>query len=247
MNSQQPWADALAVRDGCIVAVGTEPQARAAVSARAEVIDLQGRMLMPGMADIHNHFLLAGRAELYEVNFLPNTSLDAIIEKVREAAQDAPMDRWITGGIWGSNMLDQITYEARLRLDEAAAGRPVMLNDDSHHNRWLNAVGLELCGIDKDTPNPANGTIVRRPETGEATGLLLEAASFLTEGPIGLALAAEPELNVAAGVHALKRLNACGITAVQEPLTGRFVMDTIKRMAERDLLSTWVVGSMPVL
>lgn len=247
LNVQQPWAEALAIRDGRIVAVGSEQQVLAAVSADATIIDLQGKMLMPGMADIHNHFLLAGRVELYEVNFLPNTPLDVIIEKVRERAKEAPLDRWITGGIWGSNMLSELTYEARLRLDEAADGRPVMLNDDSHHNRWLNAAGLKLCGIDNDTPNPPNGTIVRRPETGEATGLLLEAASFLTEGPIGAALAAEPELNVAAGVHALKRLNACGITAVQEPLTGRFIMDALKTMAERDLLTTWVVGSMPVL
>ncbi|HZX18376.1 MAG TPA: amidohydrolase [Pseudomonas sp.] len=247
LNVQQPWAEALAIHDGRIVAVGSEQQVLAAVSADATIIDLQDKMLMPGMADIHNHFLIAGRAELYEVNFLPNTPLDVIIEKVRERAKEAPLDRWITGGIWGSNMLSELTYEARLRLDEAAGGRPVMLNDDSHHNRWLNAAGLKLCGIDNDTPNPPNGTIVRRPETGEATGLLLEAASFLTEGPIGAALTAEPELNVAAGVHALKRLNACGITAVQEPLTGRFIMDALKTMAERNLLTTWVVGSMPVL
>ena len=241
-----PWAEAMAVRGDRIVAVGSAEQARAAVGADAEMIDLQGRMLMPGMADIHNHFLIAGRAELYEVNFLPNTSLDEMIERVREAAKDAPIDRWITGGIWGSNMFDQLTYEARLRLDEAAGGRPVMLTDDSHHNRWLNAAGLKACGIDDDTPNPPNGTIVRRPETGEATGLLLEAAVSLAEGTVGRARAAEPERDVAAGVYALKRLNSLGITAVQEPLTARFVMDTIKRMAERDLLTTWIVGSMPV-
>lgn len=245
-NTQQPWADALAIRDGRIVAVGKEQQVRGAVAASAEIIDLQGRMLMPGMADIHNHFLVAGRSELYEVNFLPNVSLDQIIERVREAAKDAPMDRWITGGIWGSNMLDQLTYEARLRLDEAAGGRPVMLTDDTHHNRWLNDAGLKACGIDNDTPNPPNGTIVRRPENGEATGLLLEAAVSLAEAPVGRALAAEPERDVIAGVHALKRLNALGITALQEPLTARCVMDAIKRIAERDLLSAWIVGSMPV-
>ncbi|WP_122314624.1 amidohydrolase [Pseudomonas cichorii] len=246
LDTLQPWADAMAVRDGRIVAVGSEQQARAAVSSAAQIIDLEGRMVMPGLADIHNHFLIAGRTELYEISFPPNTSLDDIIERVREAARDAPMDRWITGGIWGSNMLDQLTYEARLRLDEAAGGRPVMLTDDSHHNRWLNDAGLEACGIDNDTPDPPNGTVVRRPENGEATGLLLEAAVSLAEGPVGRALAAEPERDVAAGVHALKKLNSVGITALQEPLSARFVMDAIKSMAERDLLTSWVVGTMPV-
>lgn len=247
MDHLQPWATALAVKEGRLVAVGNELEARAAVSAEAEVIDLQGRMVMPGMADIHNHFLIAGRAELYEVSFLPNVSLDQIIEMVRQAAEGAPMDRWIVGGIWGSNMLDQLTSEARLRLDEAAGGRPVMLRDDSHHNRWLNTAGLEACGIDDGTPNPPNGTIVRRAQNGEATGLLLEAASALAEGAVSKALASEPELDVTAAVHAMKRLNACGITCLQEPLTARVVMDTIKTMADRDLMTAWVVGSMPVL
>jgi len=247
LDPGQPWAEAMAVRDGRIVAVGRAEQARAALSASAEVLDLHGRMLMPGMADIHNHFVAAGRAELYEVNFPPNTSLDQIIERVREAARDAPLERWITGGIWGSDMLGQLTYEARLRLDEAAGGRPVMLCDDSHHNRWLNDAGLRACGIDDATPDPVNGTIVRRAETGEATGLLIEAASMLAEGPVGRALAAEPERDVAAGLHALKRLNALGITALQEPLSARFVLDSVATLAERDQLTAWVIGSIPVL
>ncbi|MHA6196050.1 amidohydrolase [Pseudomonas wadenswilerensis] len=246
LDPAQPWAEAMAIRDRHIVAVGTELQVRAAVGASATVVDLQGRMAMPGLADIHNHFLIGGRTELYEISFAPNTALDDIIERVRLAAQDAPMDRWITGGIWGSNMLDQLTYEARLRLDAAAGGRPVMLTDDSHHNRWLNDAGLAACGIDDDTPNPPNGTIVRRPETGEATGLLLEAAVALAEGPVGRALAAEPERDVTAGTYALKKLNALGITVLQEPLSARFVMDALKRMADRDLLTAWVVASMPV-
>ena len=247
MNADQPWADALAVVGGRLVAVGNEKDARAAVSADAKVVDLHGKMVMPGMIDVHSHFLLAGRAELYDVNFLPTTNLDQIIEMVRAAAKARPLDRWIVGGIWGSNMLDQLTYEARLRLDEAASGRPVMLRDDSHHNRWINDAALKLCGIDKSTPNPPNGTIVRCPETGEVTGLLLETASALAESAVTKALAEEPELDVAAAVHAIKRMNACGITGIQDALTARMVMDAIKSVAERGQLTCWIVGSMPVL
>ncbi|WP_426117244.1 amidohydrolase family protein, partial [Pseudomonas sp. DSP3-2-2] len=107
-NADTPWVDALAVRDGRLVEVGSEEAARAAVGADASVIDLQGKMVMPGRMDVHSHFVLAGRAELYEVNFLPTASLDQIIESVRGAAKDRPQDRWFVGGIWGSTLLDQL-------------------------------------------------------------------------------------------------------------------------------------------
>ncbi|MDH2434345.1 amidohydrolase [Pokkaliibacter sp. MBI-7] len=247
MNSAQPWAEALAVCDGRIVAVGSRAEVEAAADVSAERIDALGRMVMPGMADVHNHFVFAGRAELYEVNFPPYCRLDQIIERVREAARQRPAERWIIGGIWGSTLLGELTYEARLRLDEAAAGRPVMLRDDSHHNRWLNAAALQACGIDADTPDPVNGTIVRHADSGEATGLLLEAASALVESVVNAAIMAEPEANIAAARHALQRLNAYGITCLQEPLSTRMVLDTLKTVAEREQLSAWVVASMPVV
>ncbi|WP_260956064.1 amidohydrolase [Pseudomonas citri] len=247
MNADTPWAQALAVRDGRLVAVGSEEVARAAVGSGAKVLDLQGKMVMPGMIDVHSHFVLAGRAELYDVNFLPTASLDQIIEQVREAAKDRPLDRWIVGGIWGSTLLEELTYEARLRLDDASGGRPVMLRDDSHHNRWLNLAGLKACGIDNSTPDPINGTIVRHPQTGEATGLLLETASALAEAAVSKSLAAEPELDVAAAVHAVKRMNAMGVTGLQDALTARMMMEAIKTAADRGQLTAWVVGSMPAL
>ncbi len=247
MNTAQPWAEALVVSDGRIVAVGGLAEVEAVASANIKRIDGEGRMVMPGMADVHNHFVFAGRAELYEVSFPPYCSLDDIIERVRDAARQRPAERWIIGGIWGSTLLGELTYEARLRLDEAAGGRPVMLRDDSHHNRWLNAAALQACGIDADTPDPVNGTIVRQAGSGEATGLLLEAASALVESVVNASIQAEPEANIAAALHALQRLNTYGITCLQEPLSTRMVMDTLKTVAEREQLSAWVVMSMPVV
>ncbi len=247
MNADYPWADALAIRDGRLIAVGSEAAARAAVSSRARVIDLQGRMVMPGIIDVHNHFLFAGRAELYETGFPPNLSLQQVLEQVRQAAMKQPPDGWVVGGIWGSGLLGELTLEARKSLDEAAGGRPVMLRDDSHHNRWASSVALRLAGIDAATPNPLNGEIVRDPATGEPTGLLLEAASALVEAAVGNALASSPQLDIDAGAHALRRLNACGITGFQEALTSRPVMDAIKALADSEQLTAWVVGSLPVV
>ncbi|WP_374221334.1 amidohydrolase family protein [Variovorax sp. E3] len=150
--------------------MGTEDEARAAVPSATRTVDLRGRMVMPGIIDVHNHFLWAGQAELYETNFAPTLSLAQVLERVREAAAKEPADGWIVGGIWGSGLFGELTREARTLLDEAAGGRPVMLRDDSHHNRWVSTAALRLAGIDAGTPDPLNGEIVRDPATGERPG-----------------------------------------------------------------------------
>lgn len=245
MNEQRPWVQALAVRAGRLIAVGTEAEARAA-APNARVVDLPGRMVMPGLLDVHNHFVWAGRAELYELFVPPVFTLDQIIEAVRQAAAAKAPDDWVVGGIWGSGLIPQLDGEARLRLDEAAGGRPVMLRDDSHHNRFVSSAALRLAGIDGETPNPPYGQIVRDPASGEATGLLLESASSLAEAAVGRALAAAPHLDVEAAAHAIRRLNACGVIGMQEALTTRAVLHAVKALEDSGRLSAWVVGSLPV-
>jgi predicted amidohydrolase YtcJ len=245
MDARRPWAEAMAVRGGRVLAIGDAAPVRAA-APRAREIDLRGRMVMPGLIDVHNHFVWAGRAELYETTFAPTLTLDEVLERVRQTAAAKAPHEWIVGGIVGSGVVGQLDLAARRRLDEAAGGRPVMLRDDSHHNRWVSAAALELSGIAAGTPNPVNGEIRRDPATGEATGLLQESASALAEAAVARALAADPERDVAAAAHAIARLNAYGITAVQEALTTRAVLKAVKALEDAGRLSAWVVGSLPV-
>src|SRR5688500_18909383 len=122
MDPARPWAEAIAVRDGRIAAVGTLAEARAA-APKAKVLDLPGHMVMPGLMDVHNHFVWAGRAELYEMSVSPVFTLDQVLGAVREAAAKKAPGDWIVGGIFGSNLVAQIDSAARARLDEAAGGR----------------------------------------------------------------------------------------------------------------------------
>lgn len=245
MDPQLPWAQAIAVRDGRIVAVGSLDDARQALP-QADVVRLPGEMVTPGLIDVHNHFVWAGRAELYEVFVPPVFSLDQVLDAVRAAAAGKAPGEWIVGGIWGSALIGEIDCNARRRLDEAAGGRPVMLRDDSHHNRFVSSAALAAAGIAEDTPDPVNGRIMRDATTGEATGLLLEAACSLVEMAVARALDAAPQLDVEAAAHAVKRLNTVGVTAMQEALTTRAVMRALKTLDDEGRLSAWVMGSLPM-
>lgn len=245
MDAKRPRAQAMAVRGGRIVAIGSEAEVAAAVPGLRSV-DARGRMVMPGLIDVHNHFVWAGRAELYEVTFPPLLTLAQVLAAVRDAAANKAPGEWVVGGIFGSGLLVELTAEARAALDEAAGGRPVMLRDDSHHNRWASSAALALAGIDAKTPDPANGEIVRDLATGEPTGLLKEAASALVEAAVARSLAADPRLDVEAAAHAVKRLNAYGITGLQEALTTRAVLHAVRALEREGRLSAWVVGSLPV-
>lgn len=245
MDPERPWAQAIAVRDGRIVAVGSLKEAREMLPT-APLVHLPGEMVTPGLVDVHNHFVWAGRAELYEVFVPPVFSLDQVLDAVRAAAAGKAPGEWIVGGIWGSALIGEIDCQARRRLDEAAGGRPVMLRDDSHHNRFVSSAALAAAGIGEDTPDPVNGRIVRDPATGEATGLLLEAACSLVEMAVARALDAAPQLDVEAAAHAVKRLNAVGVTGMQEALTTRAVMRALKTLDDEGRLSAWVMGSLPM-
>lgn len=245
MDPVRPWAQAISVRDGRIVAIGSFDEARSSLP-EAPVVDLPGHMVIPGLLDVHNHFVWAGRAELYELFVPPVFTLEQVLDAVRNAAVHKAPGEWIVGGIWGSALIGQMTAEARRRLDEAAGGRPVMLRDDSHHNRFVSSAGLMEAGICGDTPDPVNGTIVRDPKTGEPTGLLLEAASSMVEVAVARALDANPHLDVEAAAHAVRRLNACGVTGMQEALTTRAVLRAVKSLEDQGRLTAWVVGSVPV-
>ena len=245
LSPGRPWVEAISVQNGRIVATGTLQEAQAALPG-ARIVQLPGAMVVPGLLDVHNHFVWAGRAELYEMCVPPVFSLDQIFDAVRAAAAAKAPGEWIVGGIWGSSLMGALDVHARKRLDEAAGGRPVMLRDDSHHNRFVSSAALAAAGITGDTPDPVNGRIARDPATGEATGLLLESACSLVEVALARAMEAAPHLDVEAAAHAVRRLTACGVTGMQEALTTRAVLRAVKALEDQGRLTAWVVGSVPV-
>jgi predicted amidohydrolase YtcJ len=176
-NPSQLWAEALAVRESKIIGVGTNQDLSKYRSDRTRIIDLQGRMAMPGVIDDHTHFLW-GSYGLTGLQLREAKSVEEMKKLADEYAQNHPEEKWV----WGSyEYLTPPDRQARELLDEAFPDRPVSLLSGDCHNLWVNSKALKLAGISKDTSNPsgnARGTIVR-DKTGEATGILEEGAKSL--------------------------------------------------------------------
>lgn len=237
---------AMAIKDGKIIALGTDDEVQQHASSDAEVRDLGGAAVLPGFVDVHNHHVLAGLTDLFEVSFSPTASFEEILDAVREWAKDLAPDAWIIGGSVGSTVFDQLTVEARHRMDEAAGGRPVALTDDSHHNKYVNTRALELAGITNETENPPGGSIVRDAETGEATGLLFEAAGIMVADVIASSQPLTLEQRSQAAVRAIEMLNEYGITAFQDAGVSTSALSAIKQVDETQGLNAWVVSSLLV-
>ncbi|MBB4930545.1 hypothetical protein F4561_001365 [Lipingzhangella halophila] len=240
-DPRRPWARSLAVEDGVLTDLGEEPE-----TARTRAgVDLDGAFVMPGFVDVHNHHAVAGRAELFELTFPPEAGVDEILAAVSARAAELPGDAWITGGSWGSGLLDLLNRSETLaRLDAASAGRPVALSDDSHHNRWVNSAAMAAAGLESDSEQP--DTALRDPVNGTLTGVLLESAGLAVMAAHERAAPLTAAQHEACSAHGVARLNRFGITAFQDAATSLRALEALHALDERDELHAWVVASMPV-
>ena len=177
VNDAQPWAEAVAIADGRFIAVGSNNEIDEFIGEDTEVMDLQGRMTMPGMFDIHIHPVDGAMAALYDCSFPFTFTVEEILEHVAGCVSEAEAGEWIRGGQWavGLATLDQ-SIDAEL-LDTVAPDNPVFLMDSTVHNAWVNTLALERLEIGPDTPDPAGGSIIRDNE-GMPIGILIDDAAY---------------------------------------------------------------------
>ncbi|MBR0935273.1 amidohydrolase [Bradyrhizobium jicamae] len=239
-------AQAIAVAGGKFVAVGGDLDVKGLAGPGTELVDLRGRMLLPGIVDVHNHHLRGGQSDLYELKLLPTMSLDAVIEAVRARCAATNPGEWVFGGIWGSHLVEAIGRAGALAaLDAVSAAHPVMLRDDSQHNRWVNSCALKLIGITADTPNPPDGEILRDAGTGAAAGLLLERASGLAEQAVERSIPDLAARNKASCRRAVEILNGFGVTAFQDATTVLPFLEALAALDRAGELNGWCVTSLP--
>ena len=180
LDPAKPWAQAVAIRKGKIVAVGRDEEIEKYRGIGTKWIDAGGKLVLPGFTDCHVHFI-SGSIGLSQVLLEGAKNVAEIQQRLRSYAQQHPDEPWILGRGWDYAMFAPETLPNKKYLDEIFPDKPVFLRGYDGHTSWANSKALALAGIDKNTPDPANGQIVRDPLTGEATGALKERASSLVQ------------------------------------------------------------------
>jgi predicted amidohydrolase YtcJ len=211
------------------------------------VRDAGGAFVMPGLVDVHNHHALAGRADLFELALPAGADVPAILDAVAAHAAGLPADAWIVGGAWGSNRRTEISTAAvRRRLDAAAGGRPVLLAEDTRHNRWASTRALELAGITADSDPGPGGVIELDAVSGEPTGVLLESAGLPVEEALAHSRTLTADQHRRASRRGIEILSGYGVTAFQDAAASREILGALRDLDEAGELDAWVVTSLTV-
>jgi predicted amidohydrolase YtcJ len=232
-DPKQPWAQAVAIRHGKIVAVGDDPEIERRRGMGTKVVNAGGKLVLPGFVDCHIHFI-DGSLSLGRVNLEGAKDPADIQKRLREYASEHPGDDWILGRGWNYAMFGPEALPHKKYLDEIFPARPVFLEGYDGHTYWANSKALAVAGIVRETADPPNGTIVRDPKTGEATGALKESAQDLVVKVIPKPTRAEQLLALRAG---MKWANQHGITRVHSAGGDFEVLDLFDEMRRRGDLS----------
>jgi predicted amidohydrolase YtcJ len=208
-------AQAVAIRDGRIVAVGGDDEVRRFIGESTDRLDLGGRAVTPGLLDAHAHFQSGGVQRLFvlDVSFPAVKSIEDVSRAVRAQAAKLPSGAWVEGRGWDEGKLDERRLISARDLDRAVGDHPVYLTQTTGHYGVANSVALKMAGIGKDTPDPPNGTIDRYSD-GTPTGVLKESAQNLVRRLIP----PRADAQLDQGIRELaKAFNAEGMTGAKDP------------------------------
>ena len=180
-DARNPVAEALAVREGRFVLVGDAREAERWIGEATEVIELDGRAVIPGLIDGHVH-LESGLSLIRGVDLTGIADRDEWMRRIAARAAELGPGAWIVGGRW-DHTLSGGEFPSLEELDPVTPENPVVLSDIDGHTAWANSLALEIAGVDANTPDPPGGRILRYA-SGDPTGILLETAGGLVEAHV---------------------------------------------------------------
>jgi predicted amidohydrolase YtcJ len=208
VNSNQPWAEAIAVQAGKILAVGNNGTVQKLIGPNTRVIDAQQHLVLPAFTDCHVHFM-DGALSLQRVNVEDAKNIEEIQQQVKQFADAHPNDPWVLGRGWNYAQFPTGLPDKKY-LDAVVPDRPVFLDGYDGHTSWANSKALAAAQINRKTPDPPNGVIVR-DEHGDPTGALKESAYDLVEKVLPKPTR---EQRLAALRNAIKEANRLGLSRV---------------------------------
>ncbi|MBI3422976.1 MAG: amidohydrolase [Acidobacteria bacterium] len=226
VNDAQPKAEAVAIRYGHIVFIGSTADVKKFEAKTTRVVDLKGKAVYPGFADAHYHFSGVGFREM-NLNLEGTTSLADFLAKVKARVDKAKPGEWVTGRGWIETFWQPQAFPTRQDLDKIAPNNPVVLTRADGHGSVVNSAALKLANIDKTTASPFGGEIMKDKQTGEPNGMLLDRAQGLVQrlipGPT-------KEDNERALILADQRSLALGWTQVHDAGVGYDQVEMAKRL-----------------
>jgi len=211
VDSSNPHVEAVAVLGDRILSVGSTAEIRKLAGPGTTVVDLEGRLMLPGFIDNHTHFS-SGGFQLQSVDLRFAETEREFARLIGERAAKSP-DRWITGGDWDHDNWPGGTLPTKELIDRLTPKTPVFVNRYDGHMALANSYLLKLAGITRDTPDPPGGAIVKDPSTGEPTGVLKDEAMMYVYKIMPDPTAGELEEAIQLALAEARRF---GVTSIQD-------------------------------
>lgn len=240
MDAERRRASSVAVSQGQIVAIGPDVEVGELIGSGTEVVDLGGRLLVPGFQDAHVHPPSSG-FEMLHCNLSEAYDVHDYERIVSEYASANPEDPWVVGGGWSMDVFPGGNPSKGI-LDRIVPDRPVFLMSRDGHSAWVNSRALEIARVTRDTPDPKDGWIVR-DDAGEPAGTVHEGAFVLVQEQVP---DPTPSEWVEGLLAAQRHLHALGITAWQDASVGGSypTLEAYRRVAASGELTARVVGAL---
>ncbi len=212
VDPDRPWAEAVAVRDGIILRVGSAKEVRAWAGPAKETIDLKGGLVLPGFIDSHTHFLTGGFA-LSSVQLRDVTTREEFRARLAAKVKTLEPGEWILNGDWDHQSFSPPELPTKAWIDDLTPANPVCVTRFDGHMALVNSLALKRAGISRATAAPAGGEILKDPVSGEPTGILKDAAMELVAG-----LVPEPSFKerLRAAEAALRLAAELGLTSIHD-------------------------------
>ena len=239
LSAEKHEVQAAAVKDGKIIALGTNEEIEKFVGVSTRVLNVEGKLVVPGFIDAHCHFSYGGQS-LAMLDLGDVRSVEELQKKLAERIRELPQGAAVFGfaSFPNTGLFKGLGWPPKEILDEVSANNPVVIRRRGGHAVWVNSVALEKSGITKDTRAPEGGEIVKDPETGEPTGILKEAASNLLK----IYDTPKPKEDIE---RALKHAAALGLTGIH---TGSYLkeIEIFKELSAQGKLTLRVYAWLPI-
>jgi predicted amidohydrolase YtcJ len=211
VDIKNPYAEAIAIKNDKIIFVGSNDAVKTKTDKNTRIIDAGGKLILPGFIDDHTHFSYGG-SQLLGINLRDAASENEFSKRIKEYAEKYP-GKWITGGDWDHELWNGANLPNKELIDQYTPNTPVFVSRFDGHMALANSCALKIAGIDKSTPTPKGGTIVKDAKTGEPTGILKDEAMGMVFAKIPNTTREEKTKYIE---EALKHASSLGITSIQD-------------------------------